>query len=75
MYEISIIDPGAARERWFPLLNLADEAAPLRRYLHDGTLYGVVDAALGRVAGTAPCAGWRVVRADRLHAGRMKNDE
>ncbi len=43
VYDISIIDPGQARERWFPLLNLADEAEPLRRYLNDGALYGLVD--------------------------------
>ena len=42
------IDPGRAREAWVELLELADEPAPLRRYLDDGTLYGVVDDASGR---------------------------
>jgi GNAT superfamily N-acetyltransferase len=42
------IDPGAAREAWVELLELADEPAPLRRYVDDGTLYGVVDDASGR---------------------------
>ena len=42
------VDPGRAREAWVELLELADEPAPLRRYLDDGTLYGVVDDAAGR---------------------------
>jgi len=42
------IDPGRAREAWVELLELADEPAPLRSYLQDGTLYGVVDEASGR---------------------------
>ena len=42
------IDPGRAREAWIELLELADEPAPLRRYLDDGTLFGVVDGASGR---------------------------
>ncbi len=48
MHHISIIDAGEEREPWFALLNLADEAEPLRRYLHDGTLYGIVDPEHGR---------------------------
>ncbi len=31
-----------AREAWVPLLELADEPAPLRAYLDDGELYGAV---------------------------------
>src|SRR5262249_12558016 len=37
------IDPGPGREAWVALLELADEPVPLRAYLHDGTLYGVLD--------------------------------
>jgi len=37
------IAPGTAREAWVPLLELADEPEPLRAYLHDGELFGVVD--------------------------------
>ena len=42
------IHPGRAREAWVELLELADEPGPLRRYLDDGTLYGVVDEGSGR---------------------------
>ena len=42
------IAPGLAREAWAELLEVADEPAPLRRYLDDGTLYGVVDGVSGR---------------------------
>ena len=41
--ELLIISPGAARERWVALLELADEPVPLRRYLQQGVLYGVED--------------------------------
>jgi ribosomal protein S18 acetylase RimI-like enzyme len=41
--EIVMIPTGAAREGWFELLELADEAAPLRGYLQQGTLFGIVD--------------------------------
>jgi GNAT superfamily N-acetyltransferase len=37
------VPPGAGRERWIPLLELADEPEPLRAYLQDGDLYGLVD--------------------------------
>jgi ribosomal protein S18 acetylase RimI-like enzyme len=37
------VEPGPAREAWAPLLELADEPAPLRAYLQDGELFGVVD--------------------------------
>ncbi len=37
------IEPGPAREAWAALLELADEPEPLRAYLQEGTLYGVVD--------------------------------
>jgi ribosomal protein S18 acetylase RimI-like enzyme len=38
------VPAGAAREPWVPLLELADEPEPLRAYLQDGELYGVVAA-------------------------------
>jgi ribosomal protein S18 acetylase RimI-like enzyme len=37
------IEPGPAREPWVELLELADEPVPLRAYLQEGTLYGVLD--------------------------------
>ena len=43
MPEIAKIPTGATRERWFELLELADEAEPLRGYLQQGALFGVVD--------------------------------
>jgi GNAT superfamily N-acetyltransferase len=36
--------PAGERERWISLLELADEAEPLRAYLDDGVLYGLVGA-------------------------------
>jgi GNAT superfamily N-acetyltransferase len=39
------VPPGAAREIWVPILELADEPRVLRRYLHDGVLLGIADAA------------------------------
>jgi ribosomal protein S18 acetylase RimI-like enzyme len=45
---IEMIAPGRAREAWVELLELADEPAPLRHYLDDGTLYGVVHDGSGR---------------------------
>lgn len=36
------VPPGPARKAWVPLLELADEPEPLRAYLQDGELYGVV---------------------------------
>jgi GNAT superfamily N-acetyltransferase len=47
-HPIETIASGRARETWVELLELADEPAPLRRYLNEGTLYGVVDDASGR---------------------------
>jgi GNAT superfamily N-acetyltransferase len=41
--ELLPIPPGAARERWVALLELADEPVPLRRYLQQGVLHGVED--------------------------------
>ncbi len=41
--ELLIISPGAARERWVALLELADEPVPLRRCVQQGVLYGVED--------------------------------
>ena len=47
-HPIETIAAGRAREAWVELLELADEPAPLRRYVDDSTLYGVVDDASGR---------------------------
>jgi ribosomal protein S18 acetylase RimI-like enzyme len=40
--EVFEVPAGPERERWVPLLELADEPEPLRGYLHDGDLYGLV---------------------------------
>jgi ribosomal protein S18 acetylase RimI-like enzyme len=45
---VATIDPGPARAAWVELLELADEPVPLRAYLDEGTLYGVVDESSGR---------------------------
>jgi ribosomal protein S18 acetylase RimI-like enzyme len=45
--EVVSVEAGPAREAWVELLELADEPAPLRAYLQDGMLYGVVDPATG----------------------------
>jgi len=45
--DIVVVEPGPGREGWAPLLELADEPVPLRAYLHEGTLYGVVDETTG----------------------------
>ena len=45
--EVVSVDAGTAREAWVELLELADEPEPLRAYLDEGTLYGVVDASTG----------------------------
>ena len=42
--ELIEIPPGSERERWVPLLELADEPEPLRAYLQEGDLYGLVGA-------------------------------
>ena len=42
-----MIAPGAPREHWVELLELADEPEPLRRYLQQGELFGVVDPEAG----------------------------
>jgi ribosomal protein S18 acetylase RimI-like enzyme len=39
--EVVEVAPGPERERWVPLLELADEPAPLREYLQDGVLFGL----------------------------------
>jgi ribosomal protein S18 acetylase RimI-like enzyme len=36
------VESGPAREAWVPLLELADEPAPLRAYLQEGELFGLV---------------------------------
>ncbi len=48
---VVVIEPGAARAAWVELLELADEAAPLRGYLQQGVLYGVFDDDTGRRRG------------------------
>jgi ribosomal protein S18 acetylase RimI-like enzyme len=40
--ELSDVPPGSDRERWVPLLELADEPEPLRAYLHEGELFGLL---------------------------------
>jgi ribosomal protein S18 acetylase RimI-like enzyme len=40
---VATIEAGADRSAWIALLELADEPVPLRTYLDDGTLYGLVD--------------------------------
>jgi GNAT superfamily N-acetyltransferase len=40
--ELVEIPAGPDRQRWVPLLELADEPAPLRAYIDDGDLYGFV---------------------------------
>jgi ribosomal protein S18 acetylase RimI-like enzyme len=41
--DVVTIEAGPAREAWVPLLELADEPVPLRAYLQEGTLHGIVD--------------------------------
>jgi GNAT superfamily N-acetyltransferase len=38
---LDTIPAGPERARWVPLLELADEAEPLQRYLQDGVLYAL----------------------------------
>jgi ribosomal protein S18 acetylase RimI-like enzyme len=45
--DLQRVAPGPDRERWVPLLALADELVPLRAYLQEGELYGLVDMAGG----------------------------
>lgn len=40
--ELNDVPAGPERDRWVPLLVLADEPEPLRAYLNDGDLYGLV---------------------------------
>ncbi len=42
LVELVDVPAGADRERWVPLLELADEPEPLRAYLHEGELFGLV---------------------------------
>jgi len=42
--EFTEVPAGPERERWVSLLELADEPEPLRAYLQDGDLYGLVGA-------------------------------
>jgi ribosomal protein S18 acetylase RimI-like enzyme len=53
------IEPGPARDPWIPLLELADEREPIRRYLNEGALYGIVDDTNG-----APVAAVLVIDLD-----------
>jgi len=49
---IVTIEPGA-RDAWIALLELADEPEPLRRYLDDSVLYGIVDETRGEPVAAA----------------------
>jgi len=40
--ELHGVPAGPTCDRWVPLLELADEPEPLREYLNDGDLYGLV---------------------------------
>jgi ribosomal protein S18 acetylase RimI-like enzyme len=42
------VEAGAARDAWISLLGLADEPEPLRAYVHEGVLYGIVDEESGK---------------------------
>lgn len=42
------VEPGIARDAWISLLELADEPEPLRAYVNDGVLYGIVDEESGK---------------------------
>jgi ribosomal protein S18 acetylase RimI-like enzyme len=42
------VEPGTARDAWMPLLELADEPEPLRQYLNEGVLYGIVSEETGK---------------------------
>jgi ribosomal protein S18 acetylase RimI-like enzyme len=42
------VEPGAARDAWIPLLELADEPRPLRQYVDEGMLYGIVSEESGK---------------------------
>jgi GNAT superfamily N-acetyltransferase len=53
------VEPGAARDAWIPLLELADEPEPLHGYVDDGVLYGVVNEESGK-----PLAGVLVIGID-----------
>lgn len=55
--EFTEVAAGPDRDRWVPLLELADEPEPLRAYLHDGDLYGLIGA------DGSPCAAILVVEA------------
>jgi ribosomal protein S18 acetylase RimI-like enzyme len=41
--DLVVVEPGPERDAWRELLELADEAEPLRRYLNEGVCYGVRD--------------------------------
>jgi GNAT superfamily N-acetyltransferase len=68
------VEPGAARDAWIPLLELADEPEPLRTYLNDGALYGLVDEQSGK-----PLAAVLVIGVDdktvELRAVAVEEDE
>jgi len=68
------VEPGMARDAWVSLLELADEPEPLRTYLNDGVLYGMVDEKTGK-----PVAAVLVVGVDEhtveLRAVAVDEDE
>jgi ribosomal protein S18 acetylase RimI-like enzyme len=73
--ELATVDPGPDREEWTALLELADEPAALRAYLHDGELYGLRDADGSPVAAIlvleeGTVAELRVVAVAELSQGR-----
>jgi GNAT superfamily N-acetyltransferase len=53
--EFTEVPAGPERQRWVPLLELADEPEPLRAYLDEGSLYGLVGP------DDAPCAAILVI--------------
>lgn len=51
------VEPGTARDAWIPLLELADEPEPLRQYLNEGVLYGIVSEETGKPLAAALVTG------------------
>ena len=53
-----MIEPGADRDEWLALLELADEPVPLRGYLQQGVLYGVRSVDDGHPSGAVLAIAW-----------------
>jgi GNAT superfamily N-acetyltransferase len=74
--ELVQIPAGPARQRWIPLLELADEPAPLRAYIDDGDLYGFVgpdgspDGAILVIEESPGVAELRAVAVDEAQQGK-----